>query len=290
MANHKVIDSHLHVWANSKEAALHFPYIQVPSDPLRDKACTSALLQQMQDASVDGALIVQPINYKFDHSYVRQAIRDHPTQFKAMMLYDPSLQEEEAVARLEELVLAGFVGVRFNPYLWTQIGDNEWSYMSEGAGLTVYRRCGELKVPVGIMCFRGLSKHYNDICQLLAKAPDTKMILDHFGFTSLHKHDDGKAFQQLLQLAKYDNVYVKISALFRMDDPSPYSNVYKQRFLPLLETFGADRLLYGSDFPFVLEQPEQYKIVDLVTSWCPDHATRTAIMGGTAETLFGNWG
>jgi len=160
--------------------------------------------------------------------------------------------------------------------------------MSEGAGLAVYQRCGELGMPVGVMCFQGLNLHYDDICNLIAKAPETTLILDHFGFTSLKNDDD--SFDQLLRLAQYPNVYVKVSALFRLDDASPYEQVCAKRFRPLLEAYGANRLLYGSDFPFVLEQPERYKMVDLVASWCTDDATRSAILGGTAERLFGTWG
>lgn len=290
----RVIDSHLHVWANTKEAS-SFPHVQDPPEHLRDCGCTDVLLREMKEAGVDGALIVQPINHKFDHSYVRQAIAQHPGKFKGMMLHDPSMTTEDAIARLEELALAGFAGVRFNPYLWEAkaIGDQQqWARMSDdgGAGLAVYKRCGELRMPVGVMCFQGLSLHIDDILQLLKASPGTIMILDHFGFTSVLDDDDNNAaFNQLIQLAQYPAVHVKISALFRLKDASPYTKVYEKRFLPLLAAFGADRLMYGSDFPYVLEQPEKYKMNELVACWCKDEATRAAIMGGTAERVFGPW-
>lgn len=241
----------------------------------------------MEEAGVDGALIVQPINHKFDHSYVRRAIALHPEKFKGMLLHDPTMSAADAIARLEELALAGFVGVRFNPYLWEKIGEHNWAPMSEGAGLAVYKRCGELNIAVGVMCFEGLSIHYDDIVQLVDSSPNTTLILDHFGFTSLL---DDNSFDQLLLLAKYPAICVKMSALFRLNDTSPYIQIYRKRFLPLLAAFGADRLLYGSDFPFVLEQPEAYKMNALVASWCDDEITRLAIMGGTAERIFGPWG
>lgn len=281
----RIIDSHLHVWANQAESQ-DFPYAQEPPDSLQDEASVDKLLALMARHSIDGALIVQPINHQYDHRYVLGAIRAHPDRFKGMLLHDPSLDAEAAVARLEELALGGFVGVRFNPYLWPKVGDQQWEPMSQGAGLAVYRRCGELRMPVGVMCFQGLSLHYNDIIKLLNESPSTPLILDHFGFTAL---DDDAAFDKLLSLAAYPQVHVKISALFRLGDQSPFTGVYQKRFLPLLKTFGADRLLFGSDFPFVLEQPEAYGMVDVVKVWLESDAERQAVLGGTAEKLFGAW-
>jgi predicted TIM-barrel fold metal-dependent hydrolase len=294
MTTQLVIDSHLHVWASSKEASSGFPYAEGkdPPESLRDSASISALLEKMNENNVAGALIVQPINHKFDHSYVESAIKEHPERFKGMMLHDPSLSPDDAVSQLEDLALKGFVGVRFNPYLWPKDGDG-WEKMSRlgGGGLAVYRRCAELRMPVGVMCFQGLNLHYDDIVELLKASPETSLILDHFGFTSFTPEGED-SFQQLLKLAEYPQVVVKISALFRLNDIAPYTGVKEERFEPLLKAFGADRLMFGSDFPFVLEQePERYGgMVKLVSSWMDDEAVRSTVMGGTAERCFGPWG
>jgi predicted TIM-barrel fold metal-dependent hydrolase len=319
---HKMIDAHLHVWGSSSSSSstTSFPWVQEPPPlHLRDGADVTSLLRYMELSHIDGALIVQPIHYLYDHSYVlQQALQQYPTKFKGMMLYDPTVADVTlAQQRLDELVRAGFVGVRFNPYLWKKQSDAaqpphpqqpqpqlKWTPMSEGISLEVYRRCGTLQIPVGIMCFQGLSLHYNDIVQLLELSPETIMILDHLAFTKIgDEHDDGSsttttittsAFQQLLQLSKYPTVHVKISALFRLeDDPSgTYTQIYQQRFLPLLQAYGAQRLMYGSDFPYVTEKdPNAYrKMCQLVATWCPDTESKNAIMGGTAERLFGAWG
>ena len=145
-------------------------------------------------------------------------------------------------------------------------------------------------MPVGVMCFHGLHLHYGDILELIQASPDTVLILDHFGFTRFD--DEGNAaFQDLLNLAKYPNVIVKISALFRLKDESPYERVQKERLVPLLETFGSDKLMFGTDFPYVLQQPESYEgMVKLISSWLSNATDKEAVMGGTAERLFGPWG
>lgn len=227
------------------------------------------------------------------------------------MLFDPSSSssvdddEEEnkdvdaSLQRLEELILQGFVGVRFNPYLFQ-------GKMSENrAAVAVFQRCGELNVPVGIMCFKGIDLHHEDIVQLCQLSPKTCVILDHFGFASV---DNQKQFDLVLDLAKFESVYVKISALFRLGDEYPYERVREERFWPLLERYGAKRLMFGSDFPYALEKMGGYKkgAVEIVNSWLSGSSgnssssnsgtvvvseeDRMAIMGGNAERLFGVWG
>jgi predicted TIM-barrel fold metal-dependent hydrolase len=288
-----IIDSHSHIWATAHEAASTFPYSgDAPPAALQNIASPAALLQHhMATAGVKGALIVQPANHKFDHSYVTQALRDYPGIFKGMLLHDPSLSTEDAIHRLENLALAGFNSVRFNPYLWQAGGTDPNTAMSSSeAGVAVYRRCAELHMPVGIMCFKGLHLHHRDILELIRQSPETVLVLDHFGFTGFT--DVGNTnFQTLLSLAVYPKVYIKISALFRLNDEYPFDRVRQERFLPLLERFGKDRLMFGTDFPYALQHVDSYKtMVDLVSGWMETDEIRKAVMGGTAETVFGPWG
>ena len=84
---------------------------------------------------------------------------------------------------------------------------------------------------------------------------------------------------------------MKVSALFRQGDSAPYERVKQERLDPLLQAFVYNRLMLGTDFPLVLEKDEQYKgTVDLVSSWLSeDKNARAAVMGGTAESVFGTW-
>lgn len=113
MSTHKtkVIDSHLHIWGQPDS---NYPYAQgqTPTDNLINKSSVSDLLENMDKTNVDGSLIVQPINYKYDHDYVAEAIAAHPDRLKGMLLYDPSLDEKDAIGKLQDLLLKGFVGVR----------------------------------------------------------------------------------------------------------------------------------------------------------------------------------
>jgi predicted TIM-barrel fold metal-dependent hydrolase len=244
-----VIDSHVHVWANGQEASSGYPYAVDPPPHLKDAAAVEALISQMDRYGIAGALIVQPINHKFDHSYVQRALEGHPHRFKGMLLHDPSMADAEATALVREMATSGFVGVRFNPYLWPKLdtsSESSWVPMSSdevGAGLAVYRLCGELALPVGIMCMQGFGPHVQDVEALIRASPETALVLDHFGFASLDDSRGQDAFDQMLKLAqRHPQVAIKISAPFRLFKDTKGADflerVRRERFLPLLHALG----------------------------------------------------
>ena len=67
----KVIDAAVHVWSNGK---IPFSWEVEPPDELQTAATHEALVSSAQAAGVAGALIVQPANHKFDHSYTIAAM------------------------------------------------------------------------------------------------------------------------------------------------------------------------------------------------------------------------
>lgn len=105
--------------------------------------------------------------------------------------------QADGAAILEDLVSReGYRAVRFNPYLWP---DGE--RMTNDAGRAMYAKAGELGVPVGVMTFKGLLRHIDEITELATDLPKTVMLIDHFGFCSASdpKSDEWRA---LLALAR----------------------------------------------------------------------------------------
>lgn len=47
--------------------------------------------------------------------------------------------------------------------------------MKDDTGLALYRKAGELGMPVGVMCFKGLGLHVKEIEALLQSSPETKV-------------------------------------------------------------------------------------------------------------------
>ena len=198
----KVIDSAVHVWSDGEPP---FPWEGAPPpEALQSSATHEALAQLLRGAAgLAGALIVQPSIHKFDHSYVTAALRAHPELYRGMCLANPTLEPAAAVAELARLHGDGFVGVRFNPYLFPD-------GMDSPVGHALYKKAGELKMPVGVMCFQGLLPQLPALTALMDASPATTLIVDHFGFFrqpatgGLHgaaAANDEAAWRALLMLA-----------------------------------------------------------------------------------------
>ncbi|XP_057823895.1 uncharacterized protein LOC131036099 isoform X2 [Cryptomeria japonica] len=226
----KIIDSHLHVWASPEEAVSQYPYF--PGQEPSLSGSKDLLLQCMDDAGVDGALIVQPINHMFDHSYVNSVLQRYPTKFVGCCLANPT-EDGSGIGELEHLV----------------------KKMTNEVGKAMFAKSGELGVPVGFMCFKGLLLHILDIEALCSQFPSTTVLIDHFGFCKPPMNGlENEAWSRLLGLSKFPQVYVKVSASFRVSRKLyPYDDT-SSLLSDLITTFGAERLMWGSDFPFVVKE------------------------------------
>jgi len=246
----QALDSHIHVWGDGSPP---FAYDNPPPEALAAICDADKFIATARNAGISAALIVQPINYKFDHSYVTSVLEKYPKFFKGMALAKPDIKPSEVKEYLSELKNQGYVALRFNPYLWT-------GSMADESGKAIYKEAGNLGMSVGVMCFKGLPGHVPDIKALLEHSPRTKLIIDHWGFfrqpatggTDPNTKISEEAWQDLLELSKYPQVYVKLSALFRVSgEPSDYEDL-KPRLQDLLTNYGADRLMWGSDYPYAL--------------------------------------
>ncbi|WCJ38825.1 catalytics hydrolase [Euphorbia peplus] len=284
----KIIDSHLHIWASPQQAADTFPYFPGQEPTLQGDL--EFLLQDMEEAGVDGALIVQPINHKFDHSLVTSALKKYPTKFVGCCLANPA-EDGSGIKQLQELVLKdGYRAVRFNPYLWPS---NQ--KMTNSIGKALFSKAGELGVPVGFMCFKGLDLHIAEIQELCTEFPSTVVLLDHFGFCKPPTNDEeSHTFSELLKLSRFPQVYIKFSALFRVSRTAyPYRDL-SPIFSQIVSTFGANRVMWGSDFPFVVPECGYTRAKEAVfwnASQVPLSSSDVEwIMGRTAMELFkGQW-
>ena len=94
-------------------------------------------------------------------------------------------------------------------------------------------------------------------------------------------------------LYQYENVYVHLSGQYAFSkEPWPYRDLtewHERLHVPKgrMQGFGAHRLLWGSDFPCIMDDPGYGKMMRVVGELLPDLSEheRADIMGGTAKRL-----
>ena len=107
-----------------------------------------------------------------------------------------------------------------------------------------------------------------EIDEIARRIPELKIIVDHFGGVQL---GDGGRFdpawaEDFRKVAKRPNVFCKYSALYGRfkEQPAPTELAPYQAVIDLaFECFGADRLIYGSDWPVTILTGDYASVIEL---------------------------
>nr|WP_288833246.1 amidohydrolase family protein [uncultured Flavobacterium sp.] len=125
--------------------------------------------------------------------------------------------------------------------------------------------------------------------ELVRRFPNQKFVIDHIAKPYIKDgFYDGWA-TLMKAIAEYKNVYCKLSG---MTTEADYNNWTPEQIEPymqlVLDTFGANRILFGSDWPVCLVAGNYTKTKELVTNFIAklNSEEQAAIMGGNAMQFY----
>ncbi len=199
------------------------------------------LLDQMTRNDVDYAVLIQ-INGVYDNAYLTECLRRFPGRFSGVGLVD--IGSPDALDKLADFPALGLEGVRLNA-----------SNRSPGADpLAIWRKADELGL---IISCAGQAGEFGspDFENIVKELPNLKVIIEHLGGggRDTAPYD---AYHRVLALAQYPNTYMKIPGLGEICarpmpfvQPFPFANNVPPLVEMAVTAFGAQRLMWGSDFP-----------------------------------------
>lgn len=119
--------------------------------------------------------------------------------------------------------------------------------------------------------------------------PDVRFVLDHAGKPAIASGVLDPWRRSIRDLAALPNVAVKLSGLVTEADHGRWTVAQLRPYAEvLLDAFGAERVMFGSDWPVCLLAADYGRVVDaaerLTAALSPDD--RVAIFGGTAEAWY----
>lgn len=262
------VDSHAHVFEQG------LPLAPVRRHAPAYDATAETYIEILKANGLDMGLLVQPSFLGTDNSYLLAAMKKHPGKFRGVAVISPDVSD----ARFKELHEAGCTGFRLNleglplPDLYAP----EWTRVlrlarERGWHVELHRSSRDLPRLVRPLLESGV-----------------KIVIDHFGRPDpdLLPHDP--VVPWILSLGVSRRVWVKISGTYRIGNLA-LGEVFAKTVMPdLLRAYGADRLLWGSDWPHT--QHEDHIDYALTAAnfkiWIPDGGVREIILRQSPAALF----
>jgi predicted TIM-barrel fold metal-dependent hydrolase len=234
----------------------------------REVAAVEMALLAMESVGVDKAL------WHGELSLCEAAFRRAPEAFRSIAYFGPNPavspdDQGAAVSDVEGLLAGlartpGIVGIRLTPG-WPPTGENvarlraggydEWFAAAEKVGLTV-----------SLLAVGGLL----DVHRVAESFAELRILIDHIGMTPVWPGhipllpERLDPIPDLLALARHENVAVKFSGVPGLSFESfPFSDLWPTCHA-ILEAFGPDRVMWGSDFRRLRELHAYRELVDFL--------------------------
>ena len=295
------IDAHVHVFA---KASAEFPRLITKQLPATGEAPVERLLEKMAENRVDQAVLVQIGGTHLEHhSYLRHCLKTFPRRFLGIGLIpadEPKPQEH-----MDRLAAGGgVIGFRLSSIggpadplapmdIRTFATFPIWQHAAEkDYVLWLYPRAVDAHtVPFLIEAFPQVRVVFNHMLACPSKGSFSwdgkgRPRVEFSQFPPLSRYTT-------MGLHQYDNVFVHLSGQYALSKEQwPYRDLqewHERLHAPKdrMQGFGAERLLWATDFPWIVDDPGYEKMVRIVDELLPglDADERQEIMGGTARRL-----
>lgn len=132
-----------------------------------------------------------------------------------------------------------------------------------------------------------LPKHLSRLNTLLLRHPRLKVVIDHAAKPDIANSGFGRWAIEMSTLAEIDGVHCKLSGLLT-EAGNEWTESDLTPFVEhLFKVFGADRLIWGSDWPVLTLAGSYAQWLAIAASYTKDEADRKAIFGANAARFYG---
>jgi predicted TIM-barrel fold metal-dependent hydrolase len=239
----RYVDIHPHVISDDEGRYPPAPLFGKRSDWSQERPSTvDALIAAMDAAGVAKAAVVHSsTTYGFDNSYVVDACNAHPDRLIAVGSVD--VLADDAVATIRGWVDRGLAGLRI--FTGGSTKEFDASELDDPRAYPAWELLGELGLT---MCIQTGPAGLPAVVSLAKRFPQVPIILDHLGRPDVTDGAPYAAAQSLWDLAPVETIYFKLTPRI-MGDSRKGEATPDTLFPKIVETFGAKRLAWGSNFP-----------------------------------------
>ncbi|MFK7889678.1 MAG: amidohydrolase [Granulosicoccus sp.] len=275
----KHIDAHQHFWRPSRG-----DYVWMPDDdPILTRPYTPGnLVQALNATSVEQTILVQAAPSVAESEYLLGIAdaTEHVAKVVGWVDFEDPLQRDT----LKRLAAhPKFAGVR--PMI-QDLPDDNWMLRDDVQW--AYQALVELDLTFDCL---GFPRHLDNFLTLLKRYPEMRAVIDHCMKPQFRAHSDA-AFalwaRGITQLANSTRAFCKLSGLVTEADSDWSVAVLKPYTDHIIAAFGAQRVMWGSDWPVVrlrCEYEQWFELAKQLTTDLSD-AEREQIFSGTARKFY----
>ncbi|MDQ0874460.1 L-fuconolactonase [Paenibacillus sp. V4I3] len=234
------IDAHQHFWNLDKVA---YPWLVPAYGPLYRTIEAAELEPLIKAAGIDKTVLVQAMDSYEDTDYMLETAAVHDW-VGGVVGWVPLNKPHEAAKKLELYTKNPlFKGVR---HLIHEEQDPDWVVQDDVIeGLKVLALFGLSFDVVAV-----LPRHLEHVSTLAEKVPNLKIVIDHLAKPPIKDGLMEPWASQMKKAASYTNVYAKLSGLNTAADWENWTATDIKPYIDFaFQIFGAERLMFGSDWP-----------------------------------------
>ena len=215
--------------------------------------------------------------YGFDNSYMLDTAERYPGVFGIVATIDHvNRNPKERMDELKERGVQGFRIVASPGKAQNWLDDNGYETMFRTAADNNQAIC-PLTHPEGLP----------DLDRMCGKHPETTVVVDHMARIGELGPIEEEKINQLCKLARHPNVHVKISRLHSLGDKKPPHQELIPMIKRVIDAFGPDRIMWGSDSPYQVVTESYSDSINLIRDHLDLSASeRQSILNDTAARLF----
>jgi predicted TIM-barrel fold metal-dependent hydrolase len=271
------IDAHAHIWSGDIQRYPLKPGMTKPQLILPN-FMPEELLDKSRHCGVRRIVLIQISYYGSDNACMLDAMRANPGVFSGVARIDGDQRPRETMLRLAR---QGVRGIRL--VSGKQPADR-WLGQPEMAA--IWQCAAERGL---VLCALTGPEYFAALDAMCRKFPETTLALDHLGHIGFERPIRDDEVAQLCGLARHRRVCVKLSGFYALGRKQrPYLDLAAV-IRRLFETFGPQRLMWGSDSPFQMIPPHRYRdSIELIRNRLDflGAEDRQWLLRKTAERLF----
>ena len=250
------IDAHQHFW---KFDAIRDSWINGDMAILKNNFLPDQLASLLKENGIDGSVVVQSDQSEIENTFqLKNAAKNDFIRGVVGWVDLQSAEIEDRLAYYQQFK-------KLKGFRYVLQGETQRDLMltpSFKKGISLLNKYG---FTYDLLILPDQLKYVKELVEAF---PEQLFVIDHLAKPAIKNKDITDWKKDIVALAPYNNLYCKISGMvteadlknWKQENLTPYMDV-------VVETFGAKRLMYGSDWPVCLLAASYHQTKNIVDSY-----------------------